>query len=55
MTFITNMHGLFLWKIKRVLQLPMLFRKLSKNLIASQIENGMIKAANFTIDQWNHD
>ena len=34
--FSVNTHGLFLWKIKKVLQLQMLFKKFQKNLIANQ-------------------
>ena len=33
---IANMHGLFLWKVKKVLQLPLLFIKLKKNLIKTK-------------------
>ena len=33
----------------------MLSKRFYKNLIANQIKYGLIKAANFTIDQWNHD
>ena len=36
MIFLVNMLGLFLWKIKKVLQLLMLFRKLEKNLIVAK-------------------
>ena len=45
------MHRLLPWKMKKVLELPILFKNFSKDLIASQIKNGLIKAANFTIDQ----
>ena len=62
LTFIANMHGLFLGKIKKVLQLPMLFKKFWKSLIVaelslnaiSQIKYGLIKAVNFITAQWNH-
>ena len=36
---------------KNVLQLLRLYRKLSVNLITSQIKYGLIKAVNFKIDQ----
>ena len=39
---------------KNVLQLLRLYRKLSVNLITSQIKYGLIKAVNFKIDQWNN-
>ena len=32
----------------------MFFKKFLKNLIANQTKYGSIKAADFTIDQWNH-
>ena len=38
--FLVNMLGLFLSKIKKVFQLLMLFRKLSKNLIESKTKYG---------------
>ena len=38
--FSVNMHELFLWKIRKVLQLPMLFKKYEKNLIANQAKSG---------------
>ena len=41
-------------KVKKVLQLPMLFRKFSKNLIESQTKYGLIKAVDFIIAQLNH-
>ena len=47
------MNGLILLKIKKLLQLLMLFKKSYMNLIANQTKYGEIKAVNFTIDQWN--
>ena len=38
--FSVNMHELFLWKIRKVLQLPMLFKKYEKNLIPNQAKFG---------------
>ena len=38
--FSVNMHELFLWKIRKVLQLPMLFKIYQKNLIANQAKFG---------------
>ena len=40
--------------VKNVLQLLRLYRKLSVNLITSQIKYGLTKAVNFKIDQWNN-
>ena len=40
LTFMVNTLELFLWKIKNVLQLLMLFKKFEKYLIANQIKYG---------------
>ena len=41
-------------KDKKVLPLPMLFRKLWTCLVENHTKYGLIKAMNFIIDQWNH-
>ena len=43
--------GMHLTKIKKVLQLIMLFKKFQMNLIVNQTKHGQIKGVNFTIDQ----
>ena len=48
------MRELSLWKIKKVLQLLILFKKFYLSLIASKAKYGWIKGVNYTIDQWNH-
>ena len=51
LTFIANIHGFFLSKIKKELQSLMLFKKSQMNQTAKQIKYREIKAVNFTIDQ----
>ena len=46
LVLIVNMHGLFLWKIKSVLQL--LLHEVR------QAKYGNIRVLSFTTDQWNH-
>ena len=41
--------GLFIWKIKKVSQLLMLFIKFWNNMIENQVKHGSIKEVNFTI------
>ena len=54
LTFIANMHGLLLQKIKKELHLLMLFRKCLINQNPKQIKYGLIKTANVIIDQWEY-
>ena len=49
--FIVNIFGLFLRKIRKVLQLLILSKKYQMNLIANQAKYEYIKTVNFTIDQ----
>ena len=48
--FIVNMIGLFLWNMKKVLQLLMLFKKFWISLGTNQTKYGYINVAKFTID-----
>ena len=49
--FSINKHGIFLSKIKKALQLLMVFNEFQKNLIAIQKKYGQIKAAKFITHQ----
>ena len=55
---VTDICIKYLWVIplkdKSGIELPILLRKLLKNLIENQTKYGLIKAVNFIIDQWNH-
>ena len=51
---LVNIHGLFLQKIKKTLQLLILFKKYKINLIVNQKRYGQINATNFIIDQRNY-
>ena len=47
--FLVNVLGLFLWKIRKVLVLLMLFKKYSMIQTENQTKYGLTKEANFTI------
>ena len=48
------MLGLFLFEVKKVLQLLKLFKKHEMSLDTNLIKCGLIKAANVAIEQCNH-
>ena len=47
--FPVNTHGLFLWKVKKVLQLLMLLKNFQTDLIGNKTKYGYIKTVNFCI------
>ena len=49
--FIANMHGLFLYNIKKGIKITNTFQKFLIKQNSNQINNGQIKAVNFIIDQ----
>ena len=49
--FIANMHGLFLYKIKKGITITNTFQKFLIKQKSNQINNGQKKAVNFIIDQ----